>query len=52
MIAINQQAKRTTWLNRFTVSNDLTSLNDRDLRDVGLIRRQVGIDACKLFWMA
>ena len=36
----------TTWLTR--AGNDLTALNDRDLRDVGLVRQQIGKD-CKLF---
>jgi uncharacterized protein YjiS (DUF1127 family) len=36
----------TTWLTR--AGNDLTTLNDRDLRDVGLVRQQIGKD-CMLF---
>jgi uncharacterized protein YjiS (DUF1127 family) len=52
MIIINQQAKRiASWLNRLTVSHDLTTLSDRDLRDMGLTRQEVGTATCKLFWM-
>jgi uncharacterized protein YjiS (DUF1127 family) len=41
----------TTWLNRAAGSgNDLTTLSDRDLRDLGLVRQQIGINTCKLFW--
>jgi uncharacterized protein YjiS (DUF1127 family) len=40
----------TTWLNRAGSGNDLTTLSDRDLRDLGLIRQQIGINTCKLFW--
>ena len=40
----------TTWLNRAGSGNDLTTLSDRDLRDLGLVRQQIGINTCKLFW--
>jgi uncharacterized protein YjiS (DUF1127 family) len=40
----------TTWLNRGGSGNDLTTLSDRDLRDLGLVRQQIGINTCKLFW--
>jgi uncharacterized protein YjiS (DUF1127 family) len=53
MTTINQQTQRiATWLSRFTASTDLATFSDRALRDIGLVRQQVGIDACKLFWMA
>ena len=39
-----------TWLNRAGSGNDLTTLSDRDLRDLGLVCRQIGINTCKLFW--
>ena len=32
----------TTWLTRPGRGNDLTTLSDRDLRDVGLVREQIG----------
>jgi uncharacterized protein YjiS (DUF1127 family) len=38
----------TTWLIRAGLGNDLTTLSDRDLRDVGLVRQQIG-KAIKLF---
>ena len=38
----------TTWLIRAGLGNDLTTLSDRDLRDVGLVREQIG-KASKLF---
>ena len=41
----------TTWLNRAGSGNDLTTLSDRDLRDLGLVRKQIGINTCKLFWL-
>ena len=41
----------TTWLNRAGLGNDLTTLSDRDLRDLGIVRQQVGINTCKLFWL-
>jgi uncharacterized protein YjiS (DUF1127 family) len=41
----------TTWLKRAGSGNDLTTLSDRDLRDLGLIRQQIGINTCKLFWL-
>jgi len=40
----------TTWLNRAGSGNDLTTLSDRDLRDLGLVRQQIGINTCKLLW--
>jgi uncharacterized protein YjiS (DUF1127 family) len=40
----------TTWLGRAGLGNDLTTLSDRDLRDLGLVRQQTGINTCKLFW--
>jgi uncharacterized protein YjiS (DUF1127 family) len=40
----------TTWLKRAGSGNDLTTLSDRDLRDLGLVREYIGINTCKLFW--
>ena len=52
MSNIQRRAKgTTTWLNRAGSGNDLTTLSDRDLRDLGLIRQQIGINASKLFWV-
>jgi uncharacterized protein YjiS (DUF1127 family) len=33
-----------TWLTRPGRVDDLTNLSDRDLRDLGLVRRQIGIN--------
>jgi uncharacterized protein YjiS (DUF1127 family) len=38
----------TTWLTGPGRVNDLTTFSDRDLRDVGLVRQQIGKN-CKLF---
>jgi uncharacterized protein YjiS (DUF1127 family) len=47
MSSIKRLARATTtWLTR--ADNDLTTLSDRDLRDVGLVRQQIGKN-CKLF---
>jgi uncharacterized protein YjiS (DUF1127 family) len=49
---IKRQAGATpTWLNRAGSGNDLTTLSDRDLRDLGLVRQLIGINTCKLFWL-
>jgi uncharacterized protein YjiS (DUF1127 family) len=37
-----------TWLIRAGVGTDLTTLSDRDLRDLGLVREQIG-KTSKLF---
>jgi uncharacterized protein YjiS (DUF1127 family) len=51
-MTINRQIERiTTWLPRATSGNVLTTLTDRDLRDMGLVCRQVSINTCKLFWL-
>jgi uncharacterized protein YjiS (DUF1127 family) len=42
MSSIKRLARATTaWLYGGSV-NDLTTLSDRDLRDVGLVREQIG----------
>jgi uncharacterized protein YjiS (DUF1127 family) len=52
MSSINRRARgTTTWLNRAGSGNDLTTLSDRDLRDLGLVRCQIGINTCKVFWL-
>ena len=49
MSSIRRLAKATTtWLIRAGLGNDLTTLSDRDLRDIGLVRQQIGRN-CKLF---
>ena len=49
MSSIKRLARATTtWLIRARLGNDLTTLSDRDLRDVGLVRQQIG-KTCKLF---
>jgi uncharacterized protein YjiS (DUF1127 family) len=51
MSKIRRRARgTTTWLIRAGSGNDLTTLSDRDLRDLGLVRQQIGINTCKLFW--
>ena len=45
MSSIKRLARATTtWLTRPGRVNDLTTLSDRDLRDLGLVRRQIGIN--------
>ncbi len=52
MTAINRQTQRTThWLNRAASRNELTSLSDRALDDIGLVRRRLSVETCKPFWM-
>ena len=52
MSNIKMQARATTtWLIRAGSGNDLTTLSERDLRDLGLVRQQIGINTCKLFWL-
>ena len=49
MSSIKRLARATTtWLTGAGSVNDLTTLSDRDLRDVGLVRQRIGKD-CKLF---
>jgi uncharacterized protein YjiS (DUF1127 family) len=49
MSSIRRLARATTtWLIRAGLGNDLTTLSDRDLRDVGLVRQQIGKNS-KLF---
>jgi uncharacterized protein YjiS (DUF1127 family) len=53
MSITNRQIKRiATWPSGAASSKDLTTLSDRDLRDIGLVRWKVGINTCKLFWLA
>ena len=48
-MSIRRLAKATTtWLIRAGLGNDLATLSDRDLRDIGLVRQQIGRN-CKLF---
>jgi uncharacterized protein YjiS (DUF1127 family) len=50
MSMINRLTKRIArWPTRAASSNDLTTLSDRDPRDIGLVRWQVSINTCKLF---
>ena len=45
MSSIRRLARATrTWLTRAGSVNDLTILSDRDLRDLGLVRREVGFN--------
>jgi uncharacterized protein YjiS (DUF1127 family) len=47
----NIKRRATTWVSRAGSGNDLTTLSDRDLRDLGLVRQVIGINTCKLFWL-
>ena len=52
MTAINQQRTRiATWLKCERLRNELYGLSDRSLQDMGLIRYQAALEACKLLWM-
>lgn len=52
MTAINRQTQRiTNWLKRAASRNELTSLSDRALEDIGLVRRR-SVETCKPFWIA
>jgi uncharacterized protein YjiS (DUF1127 family) len=45
MSSIKRLARATaTWLIRPGRVNDLTALSDRDLRDLGLVRRETGFN--------
>jgi uncharacterized protein YjiS (DUF1127 family) len=49
MSSIKRLARATrTWLTGPGRVNDLTTFSDRDLRDLGLVRQQIGKD-CRLF---
>ncbi len=51
MTAIKTQ-RITNCLNRAASRNELTSLSDRALKDIGLVRRRRSVETCKPFWMA
>jgi uncharacterized protein YjiS (DUF1127 family) len=42
----------TTWLVRVSSRNELSSLSDRDLRDIGISLCDTRREAAKPFWMA
>jgi uncharacterized protein YjiS (DUF1127 family) len=45
MSSIETLARATRkWLTRSGRINDLTTLSDRDLRDLGLVRREIGFN--------
>jgi uncharacterized protein YjiS (DUF1127 family) len=45
MSSIRRLARATTaWLTRAGSVNNLTTLSDRDLRDLGLVRREIGFN--------
>jgi len=53
MSTINRQTARITkWLTRAIARDDLTALSDQALQDIGIVRYQLSIEACKPFWMA
>ncbi len=53
MAAINKQTHRiANWLSRAISRNDLNSLSDRALKDIGLDLHRSSIETCKPFWMA
>jgi uncharacterized protein YjiS (DUF1127 family) len=52
MTGITKQQKRiATWLSRERLGNELYSLSDRSLQDMGLVRYQPTLEARKLLWM-
>jgi uncharacterized protein YjiS (DUF1127 family) len=53
MTTITKQTCRVAnWLSRSPLPKELTALSDRALQDIGLVRYQPAIEACKPFWMA
>jgi uncharacterized protein YjiS (DUF1127 family) len=45
MSSIKRLARATsTWLTQHGRVHDLTTLSDRDLRDLGLVRREIGFN--------
>jgi uncharacterized protein YjiS (DUF1127 family) len=45
MSSIRKLARATTtWLTGAASHNDLTTLSDRELRDLGLVRREIGFN--------
>ena len=51
MSSIKRLARATaTWLTGGGLANDLTTLSDRDLRDLGLVREHIG-NTSKFFWL-
>ena len=45
MSSIKRLARATaTWLTQHGQVHDLTTLSDRDLRDLGLVRREIGFN--------
>jgi len=51
MSSIKRLARATTtWLTGAGAVNDLTTLSDRDLRDLGLLREQIG-NTNRFFWL-
>ncbi len=53
MATINKQTHRiANWLSRAVSRNDLNSLSDRALKDIGLARHHSSVEASKPFWMA
>ncbi len=60
MTTVTKQTNRiANWLSRATSTNELNSLSDRALKDIGwalkdigLARHQSSVEASKPFWMA
>ncbi len=53
MIRINRQTKRIArWLSLPNARAELSNLSDRTLQDIGLVRYQPALEACKPFWLA
>jgi uncharacterized protein YjiS (DUF1127 family) len=51
MSSISRLARATTtWLTGAGSVNDLTTLSDRDLRDLAVVREQIG-NTSKFFWL-
>ncbi len=53
MTTVTKQTHRiANWLSRATSTNELNSLSDRALKDIGLARHHSSVEASKPFWMA
>ncbi len=53
MIRINRQVKRIArQLSRPNARAQLWNHSDRTLQDIGLVRYQAALEACKPFWLA
>ena len=53
MTTIAKHTRRVAnWLSRPHLPQEVVAFSDRALQDIGLVRFQPAIEACKRFWMA